>query len=60
MQIHHLFWIPSGLPAKNGVYVEDNEQDLLNVLALESVMKSEINSGRGLGDPAVQFSGEAD
>ena len=55
MQIHHLFWIPSGLPAKDGVYVEDNEQDLLNVLALESVRNQNIIVGEDLGTLPFNF-----
>lgn len=55
MQIHHLFWIPSGSQAKNGVYVEDNEQDLLNVLTLESFRNQNIIVGEDLGTLPFNF-----
>ncbi len=55
MQIHHLFWIPSGSQAKNGVYVKDDEQDLLNVLTLESLRSRNIVVGEDLGTLPFNF-----
>ena len=37
MRFFRLFWIPDGLPAKEGTYVQECWQDLLRILALESV-----------------------
>lgn len=55
MQIHHLFWIPRGAKALNGVYVKDYEEDLLNVLALESVANKTMIIGEDLGTLPFNF-----
>ena len=55
MQIHHLFWIPpNGTPA-DGVYVKDNEQDLLNVLTLASHQNRTVIVGEDLGTLPMNF-----
>jgi 4-alpha-glucanotransferase len=55
MQIHHLFWIPPGGKAAEGVYVKDNEQDLLNLLALSSSQNQTIIVGEDLGTLPPNF-----
>jgi len=55
MQFHHLFWIPSdGVPA-DGVYVRDYENDLLNIVALESQLNRTIIVGEDLGTVPLDF-----
>lgn len=55
MQLHHLFWIPKGAKASDGVYVKDNEAELLNVLALESVLNRNVIIGEDLGTVPHNF-----
>ena len=55
MQIHQLFWIPRGQSASDGVYVKDFEEDLLNVLAMESVMNQTMVVGEDLGTLPFNF-----
>ncbi|MCX5872767.1 MAG: 4-alpha-glucanotransferase [Deltaproteobacteria bacterium] len=55
MQIHHLFWIPRGDKALNGIYVKDYEEDLLNVLTLESVTNKTMIVGEDLGTLPFNF-----
>ena len=49
MQLYHLFWIPPGGKPKDGVYVKDYEQDLLNLLCLESELGRTVIIGEDLG-----------
>ncbi len=55
MQLHHLFWIPSDGKAKDGVYVKDNESDLVNLLVLESRKSRTIIIGEDLGTVPFDF-----
>ena len=49
MRFFRLYWIPDGLDASEGTYVRDRWEDLLAVLALESVRQKVIVVGEDLG-----------
>ncbi len=49
MRLFHLYWIAAGMPAAEGAYVHEYDEDLLGVLALESVRGNFIAIGEDLG-----------
>ena len=52
MRFFHLYWIPDGRTAKEGAYVMDRYEDLIRVLALESVRGQFVVVGEDLGTVA--------
>jgi 4-alpha-glucanotransferase len=49
MRLWRLFWIPDGMPPAAGTYVNDRWEDLVRVLALESVRGNFLVVGEDLG-----------
>jgi 4-alpha-glucanotransferase len=49
MRFFRLWWIPDGMPATQGAYVRDYWENLLGVLALESVRGAFVVIGEDLG-----------
>ena len=56
MRFFRLFWIPDGKTAKQGTYVKDFAEDLLHILALESVRNRFMVIGEDLGtvEPSIR------
>jgi 4-alpha-glucanotransferase len=56
MRFFRLYWIPEGLDATQGAYVRDRYEDLLRILALESVRNKVVVVGEDLGtvEPSVR------
>jgi 4-alpha-glucanotransferase len=54
MRFFRLFWIPEGLTAREGVYVRDYVDDLLSIVALESVRLGFYVIGEDLGTVAPE------
>jgi 4-alpha-glucanotransferase len=55
MRFFHLFWIPDQLDAKRGIYIRDRHEDLVRILALESVRNQVLIVGEDLGTVADEI-----
>ncbi len=55
MRFFRLFWIPNECEATDGTYVLDRSEDLMRILALESVRQKVIVIGEDLGTVTDEF-----
>lgn len=55
MRFFRLFWISDGSEARDGTYVIENHEDLLRILALESVRNRVLVVGEDLGTVAPKI-----
>jgi 4-alpha-glucanotransferase len=49
MALHRLFWIPQGMEAKDGVYVQYRPEEMYAILSLESHRSKTVVVGENLG-----------
>lgn len=49
MRFFRLYWIPDGMETSTGTYVKDRYEDLIRILALESVRREFVVIGEDLG-----------
>jgi 4-alpha-glucanotransferase len=49
MGLHRLYWVPDGMPAKDGVYVRYRHEELYAILSLESNRHKTMLVGEDLG-----------
>jgi len=56
MRFFRLYWIPDAVDATRGAYVRDRHEDLIRILALESVRRKVVVVGEDLGtvEPLVR------
>ncbi|HVX67183.1 MAG TPA: 4-alpha-glucanotransferase [Bryobacteraceae bacterium] len=60
MRFFRLYWIPEGMDPAHGAYVRDSFEDLLHILALESVRQKVMVVGEDLGTVTTQIRQELD